>query len=86
MSSICHHMDRSHSIVLTHTIVVDVGGGGGGYLRGLLFTDPEVGGMPGRRVSVKVKQSREATGALHVSALEGRSGDFTGGTATATKV
>ena len=50
-SYLCHHMERYHCIVLPDTRGVDAGGKGGiRYLQGVFYADPEVGGMPGRRV------------------------------------
>ena len=55
-----------------------------GDLHGVLSADPEVGGMPGGRMSGKGKNPRETAGALNVSTLEGEGGHFTGDTGTAT--
>ena len=62
------------------------GGGGVGYLCGVLSADPEVIGIPCGRISDKVKHPRETAGALHVSTLEGGGVNFIGGTVTTTEV
>ena len=52
----------------------------------VLSEDPEVGVMPGRRMSGKGKHPRETAGALNVLTLKGGGGDCTRGTGTATKM
>ena len=82
-SSIRHHMDRTHGIFLPQTRGVDVGGGGGGYICGVISMGTEVGGVTGRLMHGKDEQLRETQTTLHVLALEGECVKYTWGTGTA---
>ena len=55
-----------------------------GYIPGVFSTGTEVGGLPGRRRNRKFEQPRNTYKALHVSAIEGKCGDYTGGNGVAT--
>ena len=81
-----HHMERSHSIVLAQTKGVDVRGGGAetyvvSFSWILKSVEYPVEGNPG-----KGKHPRETAGLLHVLTLEGKCGNFSVVTGTATEV
>ena len=86
VSSLRHHMERSHSIVLAQTKGVDVRGGGAetyvvSFSWILKSVEYPVEGNPG-----KGKHPRETAGVLHVLTLEGKCGNFSVVTGTATEV
>ena len=85
-SSLWHHMERAHGILLPQVRGVDVRGGGLevynlSFPRILKLVDCPVEGFP-----AKAKKTVKAKGTLYVSSLEIKGGHIAGGTGTVTTV